>query len=412
MKLKTLFTIKASSNPESLMRLLVRVAIVSITVIVITGGYGFYHVFSSFVIKSAEVDSTSHCRLLINELKDLMFVEPSGMPVELGLHGTEIFAFDGRLRNFLSPFNIIKVKIYNKEKKIVYCTDPMLIGQVDTNNKRLKNALAGFVDAKMVTKDKASDMADEPLRDIDVVETYVPIVSPDKRILGSFEIYMNITGYREQIREGAILVTVLLAVVLSGVFGFSYLLISGSAAQLRETQSKLEFIAITDALTGIHNRGFLMKRGDEELDRIRRSSRPLGCIMIDLDHFKRINDTKGHVAGDIILKSVATRLRNSVRPYDVVGRYGGEEFMVLLPDTPFDQNVIVAKRICDQIRSTAFELENETITVTVSLGVACFTVADRTLSDLIKRADEGLYKAKAEGRDRVAWVYQPGSSES
>jgi diguanylate cyclase (GGDEF)-like protein len=412
MALNDFLNIKASSNPDNLLNLLVRVAIISITVIVIMSSYGFYHVFSGFVIKSAEVDSTSHSRLLINELKDLMFVEPPGKPVELGLHGTEIFKFDSKLRLFLAPFNIIKVKIYNMEKKIVYCTDPMLIGQVDEKNQRLKKALTGVVDAKMVTKNKASDMSDEPLRDVDVVETYVPILSPDNRILGSFEIYMNITGYREKVRQGALLVTALLTIVLSAVFGFSYLLIRGSAAQLRETQTQLEFVAITDSLTGIHNRGYLMKRGYEEFDRIQRSARPLGCIMIDLDHFKRINDTKGHVAGDSVLKNVAARFRGSVRPYDIVGRYGGEEFMVLLPDTTFEHNLVVANRICEQIRNTPFEIEGEAISVTVSLGVACFSKADHTLSDLIKRADEGLYKAKADGRDRVAWIYLPGKSET
>jgi diguanylate cyclase (GGDEF)-like protein len=412
MNLNELLNIKTRNNPDSLLKLLVSVAFISIIVVVIMSSYGFYRVFSSFVIKSAEVDSVQLCRVIIEEQQEQMFVTPPGKPVELGLHGTEILMFDSRLRSFLAPFNIIKVKIYNNKKMIIYSSDPMLIGKVDENIQRLKNALSGAVDAKMVTKDKASDMADEPLRDVDVVETYVPIMSPDNRILGSFEVYMNMTGYRKQIQQGVTLATSLLTLVLVFVFSISYLLIRGGTGQLKEAQSQLEHVAITDSLTGIHNRGYLMRRGDEEFELVRRKSRPLGCIMVDLDFFKRVNDTWGHVAGDKVLITVAERLKSSVRPYDIVGRYGGEEFMVLLPDTTFEQNVVVANRICERIRELPFELEDMSLPVTVSVGVSCFNKVDNSMNDVIKRADEGLYKAKADGRDRVAWIYQPGTSET
>jgi diguanylate cyclase (GGDEF)-like protein len=155
-----------------------------------------------------------------------------------------------------------------------------------------------------------------------------------------------------------------------------------------------------------------MKRGEEEFDKVRRYSRPLGCIMLDLDYFKRINDSRGHVVGDYILKAVAERLNCGLRPYDIVGRYGGEEFMVVLPDTNLEQNLIVANRICELIRNTPFDVEGEMLQVTASLGVSSSSPTDESLNDLIKRADEGLYKAKADGRDRVAWVYQPGASQT
>ncbi|MDD2897623.1 MAG: GGDEF domain-containing protein [Desulfuromonadaceae bacterium] len=413
MSLNDLLNIKARNNPDSLLRLLVKVACISVFVVVIVSSCGFYQVFSTFVIKSAEIDSVQLCRLLLEEQRDFMLNTRPGKPVELGLHGNDTLLFDNKLRHFLSPFDIIKVKIYDPDKKIVYSTDATLIGKVDENNERLKNALTGAVDAKMVTKDHARDLADEPLLDVDVVETYVPILSPDKRVLGSFEVYTNMTRYRDQIRQGVVLVTSFLVLVLGAVFGFTYALIRGGTGQLKEAQAQLELVSITDPLTGMHNRGFLMRRGEEEFARVLRSARPLGCIMIDLDHFKKVNDTKGHAAGDRVLIAAAERLQQSVRPYDVVGRYGGEEFMVLLPDATFEQIVAVANRMCAQIQKTPFELEGgELIPVTISLGVACFSKADRSLADLIKRADDGLYKAKADGRNRVAWVFQPGESET
>jgi diguanylate cyclase (GGDEF)-like protein len=126
--------------------------------------------------------------------------------------------------------------------------------------------------------------------------------------------------------------------------------------------------------------------------------------MLDLDHFKRINDTRGHSVGDVVLKGVADRLRSSVRPYDIVGRYGGEEFVVLLPDTTFEQCLVVADRICEKVRNDPFEANGENIPVTVSLGITDSGRAGSSLTDMIKLADEGLYKAKADGRNRVAWI--------
>jgi diguanylate cyclase (GGDEF)-like protein len=411
MNLSELLHLKAQNNPDSLLKLLLKVAMVSIFVIVVISSYGFYRAFSGFVIKSAEDNSVQLCRILLFEQKEMLLNSKSGKQVRLGLDESDMLAFKGRLKNFLSPFNIIKVKIYNNEKLILFSTDSNLIGKVDGNNERLKRALAGIVDSKMVTKDKATDLSDEPLRNVDVVETYVPILGPDNRILGSFEIYVNITNYRNQIRHGVIVVTSLLALVVSSVFGFSYLLIREGTSQLKEAQAQLETIATTDSLSGIHNRGYLLKRGVEEFGRVSRSTRPLGCIMVDIDFFKKINDTWGHAAGDRVLTAVADRLKNSMRPYDIVGRYGGEEFMMLLPDTSFEQNLIVANRICELIRNTQFDIDGNSINVTASLGVASYNKTDKDLSDLIKRADEGLYKAKEGGRDRVAWIYQPGASE-
>jgi diguanylate cyclase (GGDEF)-like protein len=410
MNLNQILNIKVRTNPDSLLNLLVKTAIISIVIVVIMSSIGFYRLFSSFVIKNAENVSVEHCSFFIEQQKELIFVTPPGKDTEIGLHGTDLFAFDFSVRDYLEHFSIIKVKVYNAERRIVYCTDPMLIGKVDDKNQRLNNALGGNIDTKMVTKDKAVDLADEELRNVDVVETYVPIIGPDKKVIGSFEVYVNITEYREQIRAGAILMTSLLTVVIVAVFGFSYLLIRGGAGQLKEAQSKLETIAVTDALTAIANRGYLLSRGEEEFERIRRnrmkSLRPadMGCIMIDIDHFKKVNDTYGHHAGDIVLKEVARRLSMSIRPYDVIGRYGGEEFVVMLPDTSVEQSFVVAARIRENVRTEAIEAEGVKLVITASLGVTGSSGADKCLTDILKRADAAMYQAKNEGRDRVVQI--------
>jgi len=237
-------------------------------------------------------------------------------------------------------------------------------------------------------------------------------------VLGSFEVYVNVTNYRERIRHGVIVMTSLLVLVLSGVFGLSYLLIRRVTGRLRQVQEQLETLANTDALTKIANRGYLMVRGREEFERLKRHWEmndpvlKLGCIMLDLDHFKRINDTKGHMVGDLVLKGVARRLKETARPYDVVGRYGGEEFLVLLPDTNMEQSLVVAERIRNSICRASFEVEGHQVALTVSLGVSCSNENDQGVNDLLKRADEALYKAKVAGRDRVSLVFHPFDKES
>lgn len=165
----------------------------------------------------------------------------------------------------------------------------------------------------------------------------------------------------------------------------------------------------TDALTGWHNRRYLQVRLNEELARSRRDSSHLACLMLDVDHFKEVNDTWGHAAGDAVLRELAARIDTQVRATDVAARYGGEEFVVLLPNTENSSAVLLADRIRQAISESPFDLPGDkTVAVTVSIGIAGAraetNVEDlKTLGDsLIARADVALYQAKSAGRDRVS----------
>ncbi|MCX5718314.1 MAG: diguanylate cyclase [Nitrospirae bacterium] len=171
-------------------------------------------------------------------------------------------------------------------------------------------------------------------------------------------------------------------------------------------QQRLEYLAITDGLTGIFNRRHIMSRFNEEFERARRLKKYLGCIMIDIDKFKSINDKFGHLVGDKVLIEISVRIKNAIRIYDVLGRYGGEEFLIVLPDTDFDNTKSLAERIRENVKADMFLATDRPLHVhiTISSGIACMTDGDSSIDDIIKRADEGLYKAKNSGRDRVEWL--------
>jgi len=165
----------------------------------------------------------------------------------------------------------------------------------------------------------------------------------------------------------------------------------------------------TDVLTGWHNRRYLHVRLHEELARARRDGEHLVCLMLDVDHFKRINDTYGHAAGDYVLQEIAGRIEAQNRASDVAARYGGEEFVVLLPDTDIASGVKLAQRIRNAVSEAPYDLPGgDQKTITASIGIAGITPEAnakdlKTLGEsLIARADVALYRAKSDGRDCVA----------
>ncbi len=172
--------------------------------------------------------------------------------------------------------------------------------------------------------------------------------------------------------------------------------------ELREKNAQLEALSVTDALTSLPNRRHLMKRLEEEVARVKRFDQPLSLLMMDVDHFKMVNDTYGHAMGDEVLRNMGALLKNGIRSTDLAARYGGEEFTVLLPNTDLEGAVLAADGLRLKFEASSHTLEGQTIQKTMSLGAACFTPdSDRTPEDLLKAADEALYRAKHGGRNRV-----------
>jgi diguanylate cyclase (GGDEF)-like protein len=159
-------------------------------------------------------------------------------------------------------------------------------------------------------------------------------------------------------------------------------------------------MTIMDGLTGIHNKRYLVEQLDRELSRARRHRRPLSLVICDIDHFKRVNDEFGHLAGDHVLKEVAQLAKSRIRPDDVIARYGGEELAVILPETNLAGGVRIADELRKMIATETFIFEDEDIDITISCGVAQLDPKWRSY-DFVRAADEQLYKAKRAGRNRV-----------
>jgi two-component system cell cycle response regulator len=178
---------------------------------------------------------------------------------------------------------------------------------------------------------------------------------------------------------------------------------SHAIEQAKADNARLEALAHTDPLTHLLNRRALTIRLSAELERVRRYNSPLTMLLIDLDHFKMVNDTYGHLVGDEVLRGIAMILQRSLRSVDMVARYGGEEFVVVLPETSEQGAVAFAERIRQRVEQHAFEAERaNTARVTVSIGVSCFPAPHvESVDDLFARADAALYRAKEKGRNRV-----------
>ncbi|MGZ9165539.1 MAG: GGDEF domain-containing protein, partial [Anaerolineales bacterium] len=176
----------------------------------------------------------------------------------------------------------------------------------------------------------------------------------------------------------------------------------GTSLERARLFQEVQSLALTDPLTGLQNRRSLFELGRIEFSRSHRLKRPFCCMMLDLDHFKQINDNYGHPMGDEVLQEFAKRCKNSVREVDMIGRYGGEEFVILLPETDSETAILVAERLRASVEETPMKVSGQEVNVTVSIGVSRKDENTLQLETLIARADQAMYIAKHKGRNRVA----------
>jgi diguanylate cyclase (GGDEF)-like protein len=194
----------------------------------------------------------------------------------------------------------------------------------------------------------------------------------------------------------------------------SMLRIKALQDKINAKRKDLEALSVTDDLTGLYNHRALQQRLKDEFSRAQRYNEPLSALMIDIDHFKDVNDKFGHLFGDKVLTEIAKIMHKCVRDIDVCARYGGEEFMIILPQTHFSGSLTVADRVWRSVGSCPFTDGKATAQITVSIGISFFPNKNvATVEQLVSFADQALYQAKREGRNRIclhqhlAYVYRP-----
>lgn len=361
------------------------------------------------LIADAIIDSEKIVSSLLSSEKTALQFLPENGSTTLAISPSEIPTFDKRVRAFLQPLSIVKIKIYNHNMRIIYCTEQSLTGKLDLNNQRLKKTISSSGPIQTVIKNRQSitDLSEEKRFEVDVAEVYVPIKDSNGHVAGVFEVYTDIsninTNFKQQLSSS--LTMLFLSLLLLSTI--SYFVINHISTSLSKAYNQLEILASNDSLTGIFNRGKLLLHASQLYEMMQRSNNKfsdgvgIGIVMIDVDHFKNVNDSYGHLVGDDVLRIITKRVESVLRPYDVFGRYGGEEFLIFLPTTRFEEAKQIANRILYEINGQPFYVGDLSINMTVSIGCAWTDAKEENLDKVLSRVDTFMYAAKNNGRNQV-----------
>jgi diguanylate cyclase (GGDEF)-like protein len=306
-------------------------------------------------------------------------------------------------------FELVKVKIFADSGQILFSTDPEEIGLFNRHEYFSDAVAKGEVFTKIVLKDEKSLEGQE--MHSDVVETYVPIIE-DGVLWGAFEIYYDITARKEQLdrllfRSGAIIVTLALGFI--SVIIVTLTKESRNVAERERAQETIHYLAHYDALTDLPNRFLYREHVSRALASAQRNNEKLAILFVDLDDFKRVNDSLGHDVGDILLREVATRFGNTLRKSDVlsrqgetdeitsIARFGGDEFIVLLSDIEGERDAAMAAGRILGALSEPLVVGDHTFKVGASIGISVYPRDGEDFETLTKNADAAMYRAKRQG---------------
>ncbi|OUR68541.1 hypothetical protein A9Q77_09190 [Marinomonas sp. 42_23_T18] len=302
-------------------------------------------------------------------------------------------------------YGLWKSKIFSHDGEVLYSSHEKDIGSLNRHSYFHNQVASGNNFTKLVQKD---NMTLEGQRvELDVVETYIPMMVGDN-FIGAFELYYDISQRREAIDahmewvDKMLLLLSSIAIFTAFVIGIGY----KKVQKIRE-EYELELIemATKDKLTNLYNRRSFESRLMQDIQDYQEFQTELSVIIFDVDHFKFVNDTYGHQAGDCVLTLLADVAKKSIRKNDIIARYGGEEFIILLPNTGKNGAKVIAEELRNAVQNTAYDASTYKILVTISLGVACICdVKSPNLDKLIKHADDALYRAKHNGRNQVCYM--------
>lgn len=517
-----LHDIKMRVNPTTLLKVYALASFVSIIIVLVIFNLGIRIINMKQHIKEAEHDAIGISQAIYQHDKGMLFISDLNGEMTLNVDQKNFDELDKSMNKFLTPLNIIKIKVFSKDGRITYSTDHAIIGQKDAHNENLNRALNGEIVSKLEKKDAVWDMAGEQKYDIDLVETYLPVRDKNNNIIGSFELYLDISRYRAASADSIRLYMIIITIILVLVFGFLFMIMKKGTNQLNKNEAilkekeehfrsvvetandavvsvdsngeivlwnnaaenifgylndeaigkpvtlimpkefredhqqnmnrviaggkpklvgktsevtalkkngtkflielslsrwdvnmgtfftavirditerkkmedKIKELSLTDELTGLYNRRGFFNLAEQQLKLAKRGANKVYMLYLDVDSFKEINDTFGHDEGDEALKDLAMILKGSYRESDVIGRIGGDEFVVF-PIGSDDETIrIVVDHLLNNV-DIYNKKSNKSYKLSVSVGVAHYDpIAPCSLGELITKADHLMYENK------------------
>jgi diguanylate cyclase (GGDEF)-like protein len=345
---------------------------------------------------------------------------------------------------------VIKIKVYNRLGVTVFSTDTSQIGENKLGNEGFKGAIGGVVTSNLTHRDSI-DTFEGTHVELDVLSSYIPITGEGKAVEGVFELYQDVSPFMASLNRALWWITAGLISVLAGLYLMQYLLVrraqgilreqegkikaardtleiqvaarteelkranrqlEGEVGERRQAESRLNYLAYHDPLTGLSNRRRFIERMEESIGEASKRQQRLAVLFIDLDQFKQVNDSLGHTVGDELLIAVAARLSEHVRLIDMLSRLGGDEFICLMEAAGTDDEVANLAEEIVAAFDEPFRLGKHELFLSTSVGISLFPADGLTVVDLMRNADSAMYRAKAIGRGRYHFYTPEMTSEA
>ena len=348
----------------------------------------------------------------------------------------DIRRLQGNVLGLMRDTAVIKVKVYNRLGSTIFSTDSRQIGESRLQNPGFRAAISGLVSSELIHRNSI-DTFEGQLVEVDVLSSYIPIVGKDHSVEGVFELYQNVTPFVAQLNRNLWWVTAGVVLVFAALYLMQFLVVrraqgiledqegrikaardtleiqvaarteelkrtnsqlEGEISERRQAQSKLNYLAYHDPLTGLANRRCFIERLEESLKETAHHGERLAVLFIDLDQFKQVNDSLGHGVGDELLVSVAARLSEHVRLIDMLARLGGDEFICLMEAVRDEDEVELLAREILGAFEYPFKLGDHELYLTASVGISLCPADGHSVLDLMRNADTAMYRAKMLGR--------------
>lgn len=402
--------------PRRLLQLYYLISVIGMVVVLALAYQGTYLILKDFNLRKVESNAVS----MVSSIwfwRGEHLLDPTTGDLKARIPAGEIQALDRVASAYRDAFGLRRIKLFTLSGLVAYSDDASIIGRQDRLNSYLESAFNNQVVSKVEEGHAPSDLHGELGFDVAVVETYVPLTDYKGAVVGVAEVYLDTTTAFEEVSAELNRFVLLIGILMLLIFTVLSLFMSRGTRKLQVTQSRLETQASRDALTGLYNRGFLEEWLSDQLARSKEAGQQgrvhdVGVVLLDLDYFKQVNDRFGHLVGDQVLIAFARRLESLVRGEDIVGRFGGEEFLVLLPRTHPQGAEALARKLWQGISGTPLEVNGKDFEVTVSIGVSSISPGDLRGDEVLGRADRALYRVKESGRNNFMVEPADGSANS